>query len=204
MCALAEQWRPLAIGMTGVMMNTCTMAVCARRSRLASEQTMLLKSIVEPYLKRRILYVGDGRGLAQCVAINIRYETGRCGRHLADDDNSSINSADRRAEGNRTVRSSLAMALVWRGVARWSTGTRGVARRPRQRVRWPETPTAQPKPHVAAIEMPGTAIANGVLRADDNTVRELDEALQVAEGSGDDYLAGLKSAAGVALSLGTP
>ena len=41
-----------------------------------------------------------------------------------------------------------------------------------------------------------------MLRADDERCGKLDDAVRVAEGSGDDFaLAGLKSAAGVALAL---
>ena len=46
----------------------------------------------------------------------------------------------------------------------------------------------------------GWTITNGVLLADDNAVRELDEALQIAERSGDDTALGLaKYVLGIAL-----
>lgn len=111
-----------------------------------------------------------------------------------------IDWADDRAEGNRVVRSSLAVALVWRGVARWSLGRDG----------WREdlddavamARNTDPTTHAAVVQSKyGFAIANGVLLADDSAVREIDEALRTAEGLSDDYtLGGLKCAAGVALT----
>ena len=97
--------------------------------------------------------------------------------------------------------SPLAFALARRGVARWSLGREGwkddLRRRhcdgPKHR------PTTPGRSRWMDIQFRDTVRG---ARADDDTVRELDEALQIAEGSGDDYtLAGLKSAAGVALVL---
>ena len=199
LCTLADDNVSLAIGMTGVMMQHMHHGRVREASRLASEQTMLLKSIVEPSFETTDSFVAMVI-VYQCVAINIKYETGA----LADIlrwSQTVIDWADRRVEGSRTVRSSMAMALVWRGVARWSLGREAWHEDLDDAVAMARNTDSTIQAAVVGWKY-GFAIANGVLRADDNTVRELDDALQVAEGSGDDYtLAGLKSAAGVALAL---
>jgi len=102
-------------------------------------------------------------------------------------------------KGNVVVGSPLAMALVWRGVARFWLGldgwrqdlddATGMARR------------SDVATHTLVVFWKhGWTITNGVLIADDNVLRELDEALRVAERSGDDTALGLaRYVSGIAL-----
>ena len=86
--------------------------------------------------------------------------------------------------------SPLTVALAWRGVARFSLGRDGW----RQDLDDAVAMARSTDPVTLAVVLTwnyGFGITNGVLLADDSAVRELDEALQVAERSGDDYMLGL-------------
>jgi hypothetical protein len=96
------------------------------------------------------------------------------------------------SKGDIIMGSPLASALVWRGIAGWWLGRAGwrqdlddaiaIARR------------ADPLTHATiASQRYGYAIANGVLRADDAAMDELDEAMRGAERVGDDTAIGLIS-----------
>jgi class 3 adenylate cyclase len=198
LCTLAGDKVSLAIGMTGLMMEHMQHGRVREASRLASEQMSLLKSIVKPSFQTANEFVAIVI-VYQTVAISIRYESGA----LADIlqwSQTIIDWANDRAEGNRVVRSSLAMALVWRGVAGWSLGRDGWRADLDDAVAMARN--TDPTTHAAVVQWKyGFAIANGVLLADDSAVREIDEALRTAEGLSDDYrLGGLKCAAGVALT----
>jgi hypothetical protein len=198
LCMLAGDKVSLAIGMTGLMMEHMQHGRVREASRLASEQMSLLKSIVKPSFQTANEFVAIVI-VYQTVAISIRYESGA----LADIlrwSQTIIDWANDRAEGNRVVRSSLAMALVWRGVAGWSLGRDGWRADLDDAVAMARN--TDPTTHAAVVQWKyGFAIANGVLLADDSAVREIDEALRTAEGLSDDYrLGGLKCAAGVALT----
>ena len=62
------------------------------------------------------------------------------------------------------------MALVWRGVARWSLGREGWREDLDDAVAMARNTDSTIQ--AAVVWKYGFAIANGVLRADDNTVRE--------------------------------
>ena len=131
LCALADDKVSLAIGMTGVMMEHMHHGRVREASRLASEQTMLLKSIVEPSFETTDSFVAMVI-VYQCVAINIRYETGALADILRWSANRHrLGRPSRRGQPHRAI-----IAGDGVGVARCCSvvaGTRGVARRPRRR-----------------------------------------------------------------------
>jgi len=179
LCALAGDKPSLALGMTGMVMDHMMHARVPEASRLASEQMALLESIGDPVLTAGAVHT-----------INMKYRTGDIADVLrwfqtvidwADGDPT---------KGNLIVGSPLALALVWRGVARFWLGHDGW----RQDL---DDATAMARhsdlaTHTLVVFWKhGYTIPNGVLLADDTAARELDDALEVAEQSGDDTVLGL-------------
>ena len=190
LCALAGDKASLALGMTGMVMDHMMHARLREAARLASEQMELLESIGDVALT-----VGAGS-----MAILIKYRTGDIAGVLRWSQ-TVIDWADGDpTKGNLVVGSPLAMALVWRGVARFWLGRDG------WRTDLDDAIAMARKSDLATHALVvfwkhGWAITNGVLLPDDTAVRELDDALQVAERSGDDTALGLaKYMLGIALS----
>ena len=165
------------------------MARLREASRLASEQMALLESIGDPALT-----VGAG-----FMAILMKYRTGEIADVLRWSQ-TVIDWADGDpTKGNLIVGSPLAVALVWRGVARFWLGRDGWRQDLDDAVAMARS--TDPVTHALVVFWKyGWAITNGVLLADDTAVRELDEALRIAERSGDDTALGLvKYMLGIAL-----
>jgi hypothetical protein len=189
LCALAGDKPSLAVGMTGMVMDHMMHARVREASRLASEQMALLESIGDPVLTTGAVHT-----------INMKYRTGDIADVLRWSQN-VIDWADGDpTKGNLIVGSPLALALVWRGVARFWLGHDGW----RQDL---DDATAMARhsdlaTHTLVVFWKhGYTIPNGVLLADDTAVRELDDALQVAEQSGDDTVLGLaRYVLGIALA----
>ena len=115
LCALAGDKASLAIGMAGMVMDHMMHGRVREASRLASEQMALLESIGDPALT-----VGAGS-----MAILIKYRTGEIADVLRWSQ-TVIDWADGDpTKGNLIVGSPLAVALVWRGVARFWLGRDG-------------------------------------------------------------------------------
>jgi adenylate cyclase len=189
LCALAGDKASLALGMTGMVMDHMMQARVREAARLASEQMALLESIGDPALT-----VGAGS-----MAILMKYRTGDIADVLRWSQ-TVIDWADGDpTKGNLVVGSPLAVALVWRGVARFWLGRDGW----RQDLN--DATAMARKSDLATHTLVvfwkhGWTITNGVLLPDDTAVRELDDALQVAERSGDDTALGLaKYVLGIAL-----
>jgi len=170
----------LAIGMAGLVGSQMFHGRVKEASRLASEQMALLDSIGDPTLT-----VGAG-----FMAINVNYKTGEIADILRWAQ-SVIDWADGDpAKGNLIVGSPLAVALAWRGVAGFSLGRDGW----RQDLDDALAMARSTDPATLAVVLTwsyGFGITSGVLLPDDSAVRELDQALRVAERSGDDYMLGI-------------
>jgi hypothetical protein len=189
LCSIAGDKASLALGMTGMVMDHMMHARLREASQLASEQMALLESIGDPALT-----VGAGS-----MAILIKYRTGEIADVLRWSQ-TVIDWADGDpAKGNLVVGSPLALALVWRGVARFWLGRDGWRQDLDDAVAMARN--VDRATHALVLFWKhGWAITNGVLVADDSAVRELDEALQMAERSGDDTELGLiKYILGIAL-----
>jgi hypothetical protein len=149
-------------------------------SRVASEQMALVESIGNP-----LLTIG-----LPLVAIEAKLFTREPGA-MRDVLRWSQNAIDV-ADGNPAFGSMLAVALTERGTARWSVGSQGWRHDLDQAVALASKSKTDPALHavVAAIKYVG-AINHGVLLADEAALREIDEAVQRAERSSDDYALGL-------------
>ncbi len=190
LCALAGDKASLAIGMAGMVLDHLMHGRVRESSRLASEQMALLDSIGDPALT-----VGAGS-----MAILMKYRTGEIADVLRWSQ-TVIDWADGDpAKGNLIVGSPLAVALVWRGIARFWLGRPGWRQDLDDAVAMARN--TDPLTHALVVFWKyGWAITNDVLVADDTAVRELDGALRIAEELGDDTALGLvKYILGIALA----
>jgi hypothetical protein len=184
LCSAAGDKVSLAIGMTGLMTESMFSGRAREASRLASEQMALLESIGDPALTIAAAY----------AAIAIKGDTGE----MADILRWSQTVVDL-AEGdpvkgaNFGMGSPLAAALVWRGIARYWRGRDGWRQDLDDAVAMART--SDPATHALVVSYKySSAILNGVLRPDDSAVREIEEALQIAEGLSGDTALGLVKA----------
>ncbi len=170
MCAVAGDKGSLAIGMAGMVMHHMMDGRVREASELASEQMVLLDSIGDPALT-----VGSGS-----MAILMKYRAGEIADVLRWSQ-TVIDWADGDpTKGNLIVGSPLAVALVWRGVARFWLGHDGWRHDLDDAVTMARN--TDPLTHALVVFWKyGWAITNGVLVADDTALRELDGALLIAE-----------------------
>ncbi len=189
LCAAAGDDASLALGMTGMVMDHMMQGRLREASQLASEQLTLLESIDDPALS-----VGAG-----FMAILMKYRTGAIADVLRWSQSVIDWAGGDSTKGNLIVGSPLAMALVWRGVARFWLGLNGW----RQDL---DDATAMSRnsdlaTHTLVVFWKhGWTLTNGVLVAGDTALGELEEALRVAGRSGDDTALGLaKYVLGIAL-----
>ncbi|MGO9654045.1 AAA family ATPase [Mycobacterium sp.] len=189
LCTAVGDKASLAIAMTGLVLDHAYHDRMREASQLASEAMALIESVGDPTLT-----VGLSVGVIHAKGENAEYsDVLRWSQRvidLADGDPS---------KGNFIVGSPLALAFAQRGVARYHLGRPG----------WRDdlghglalARSADPMSHAAVVTWvysPG--IPNGVLRPDDRAMREIEDALQVAERSGDDFaLALARLTLGVAL-----
>jgi hypothetical protein len=175
LCTAAGDKASLAIGMAGLVMDHALQDRVREASRLASEHMALIESIGDPTLTV---------GLAD-AAIYAKAESGewcdvlRWSQRvidLADGDPS---------KGNFIFGSPLAVAFTMRAAARYCLGRAG----------WRDDlqhglamgRSADPTSHARVVSyVYNLAIPMGVVRPDDGAVREIEDALQNVERSGDD------------------
>ena len=190
MCSAAGDKVSLAIGMTGLATELLYAGRSREGSRLASEQMALLESIGDPTLTI---------GLAFAAFANW-FSAGEFGEILRWSQTVIDLAAGDPAKGaGFGIGSPLAVALAWRGVARWWLGRPGW----RQDLHDAVAMARNSDPATLAVVVAwtyGLGIQYGVLRADDSAVRASEEAVQTAEGSSNDLALSLaKYALGVAL-----
>jgi class 3 adenylate cyclase len=175
LCAAAGDKASLAIAMAGVVMDHAVRARTREASQLASEAMALIESIGDATLT-----VGLSR-----ASIYAKLESGEFSEalrwsqrviDLADGDPS---------KGNFMVGSPLALAFTTRALTRYHLGRPG----------WRDdlghgldmARSADPYSYATAVTYVYlVGIPYGVLKPDDRTMRELEDALRVAERSGDD------------------
>lgn len=189
LCAVSGDKAPLAVAMAGLVMDHAYRGRMRQASKLASEAMALIESLGDP-----TLIVG--------LSFPALYTKIECGEwpdvlrwsqrviDLADGDP---------FKGNFIFGSPLALALTSRGTARYSLGCPG----------WREdlrhgldiARNADPLTYAGVADLgyfPG--ISNGALVADDRAVREIEDALGIAERAGNDMApAFARMALGVAL-----
>jgi class 3 adenylate cyclase len=171
----------LAIGIAALAIEHTFYGRMREASRLASEQMVLLESIDDPTST-----IG-----AATVAVSSKSQTGATADVLRWSQ-TVIDWADGdSAKRNPTIPGSplIALALVWRGIARWWAGRDGWRQDLDDAVVM--APNTDPITHPSVVSWKyADAIPHGVLRADDTAVRELEGALQIAEASGEDTSVG--------------
>jgi hypothetical protein len=175
LCTAAGDKASLAIGMTGLAIESLWSARVHEASRLASEQMALLESIGDPSLTIGVAF----------LPMAIRFDTGDFA-DICRWSQTVIDWADGDpTKGNLIVGSPLAVALVWRGLARFWLGRDGWRQDFDDAVAMARSTDPATYAMVVSYKY-GFGIGAGVLLADDTAMREIEEAVQTAEGLSDD------------------
>jgi hypothetical protein len=189
LCTAAGDKASLAIGMAGLVMDHAYQGREREASQLAAEAWALAESVGDPTLT-----VGLSLPLiyakAECAEWSDVLRWSQTVIDLADGDPS---------KGNFMFGSPLAVALTTRAMARRWLGRPGWRDDLRQGLAMARS--ADPMSYASVVTFvyfPG--IPDGVLAADDSSVREIEDALRIAERSGDDLaLAFTRATLGMAL-----
>jgi class 3 adenylate cyclase len=189
LCTAAGDKASLAIGMAGLVMDHLFQARTREASQLASEAVALLDSVGDPTLAVGLSFApiyAKGESAEMCEVLRWSQRV----IDLADGDPS---------KGNFILGSPLAVALMQRAVARWCLGLPGW--RDDQRHGLAMARSADPLTYAAVVGyVYFLGISSGVLSPDDSAMREIEDALRIAERSSDDIaLAWSRLALGVAL-----
>ena len=189
LCTAAGDKASLVIAMAGLVMDHAYQDRVLEASQLASEAMTLIESIGDP-----TLMVG-----LSAAPINAKIESAEYSDvlqwsqrviDLADGDPS---------KGNFIIGCPLALALTTRATARYALGRPGWRDDLRHGLAMART--ADPLSYAAVVAYGYlSGIPGGVLSPDDSVVREIEDALRIAERSGDDFAVDLARATlGVAL-----
>ena len=180
LCSAAGDKASLAIAMAGLVVDHTFQDRVREASRLASEAIALIESIGDPTLTVGLSFTQ----IRAKAAVGEWSEMLRMAQRvidLADGDPS---------KGNFLFGSPLALAFAQRGVARWTLG----------RPRWRDdlrrgmavAYSADSLSYVTVVSYVYTgSIPAGALRPDDFAVREIEDALAIAERSGDNLQLGV-------------
>jgi hypothetical protein len=189
LCAAVGDKASLAIAMAGLVIDHAYQARMREASRLASEAWTLIESLADTDLTVGLSLAGFyAKGENSEWSDVLRWSQRVI--DLADGDPS---------RGNFIFGSPLALAFTSRGMARYNLGRRGWPKDLRQGLAMARG--ADPLSYVSVVGYGYfPAIVNGVLRPDDRAVREIEDAVRIAERSGDDLaLSGARMALGLAL-----
>jgi class 3 adenylate cyclase len=189
LCTAAGDKASLAIAMAGLVADHAYQGRVREASQLASEAWALIGSVGDPTLTVGLSF----------APIYAKWENAEWSDmlrwsqrviDLADGDPS---------KGNFLFGSPLALAFTTRAMARYCLGRPGWAED--QRHGLAVARSADPLTYAGAVTYAyGGGIPMGVLRPDDSAVREIEDALRIAERSGDDFaLAHARLTLGVAL-----
>jgi hypothetical protein len=175
LCAAAGDKASLAIGMAGLVMDHAFQGRTREASQLASEAWTLAESIGDPTLTVGLSFPMIYAKIDTAEMSDVLRWSQRV-IDLADGDPS---------KGNFLFGSPLALALLCRGNARCCLGRPGW--RDDHRHGLAMARSADPMSYATAVTFVYCAqIPYGVLAANDRAVREIDDALRIAERSGDD------------------
>jgi hypothetical protein len=189
LCTVAGDKASLAIGIAGRVMDHAYQGRVREASRLASEAMTLIESLGDPTLTVGLSY----------PAIYAKIECGEWPHVLRWSQRMIDQAGGDPFKGNFIFGSPLALAFTSAAMARYCLG----------RPEWRDdlnhalamAHSADPLTYAAVVALtyfPG--IANGTLAADDRAVREIEDAIRIAQTSGNDMaLAFARMALGVAL-----
>ena len=189
LCTAAGDKASLAIAMAGLVVDHMYQDRMREASQLASETMALIESVGDPTLTVGLSFApihAKGESTEWCDVL--RWSQGVI--DLADGDPS---------KGNFIIGSPLALALTSRAIARYCLSRPGWRNDLRHGLAM--ACSADPMSYATVVTYVYlVGIPNGVLRPDDSAVREIEDALQNAERSGDDLaLAHARMTLGVAL-----
>jgi class 3 adenylate cyclase len=176
LCAAAGDKASLAIGMAGLVTDHAFQARVREASQLASEAWVLAESIGDPSLTVGLSFPLIYAKIQKAEWTDVLRWSQRV-IDLADGDPS---------KGNFIVGSPLALAFASRAMAGWCLGRPGW--RDDQQHALAMARSADPMSYamvVTYVYFPG--IPCGVLRSDDAAMREIEDALRIAERSSDDH-----------------
>ena len=190
LCTAAGDKRSLAIGMAGLVLDHARQDRVHEASQLASEAWALAESLGDATLTVGLSVPPILAKIESAEWLDVLRWSQQV-IDLADGDPS---------KGNFLVGSPLALAFTTRAIARFSLGRHGW--RDDQRHGVAMARSADPVSYAAAVTYAYVAaIPTGVLRPDDSTVREIEDALRIAERSGDDLaVANARMTLGMALA----
>jgi class 3 adenylate cyclase len=189
LCTAAGDKGSLAIAMAGLVVDHAFQGRLREASRLASEAMALIESVGDATLTVGLSFMATYPKMHSgqwCDALGWSHRV----IDLADGDPS---------KGNFILGSPLALAFGSRALARWCLGRPGWRDDLQQALAMARS--ADPMSLTMVVTwVYFLGIPGGVLRVDDSTVREIEDALRIAERSGDDLaLAFTQAALGVAL-----
>jgi len=189
LCTAAGDKASLAIAMAGLVMDHAYQARMREASQLASEAMALIESLGDPTLTVGLSFAAIHAKMESAEFFDMLRWSQRI-IDLADGDPS---------KGNFLFGSPLAVAFATRGIARWCLGRSGWADDLRHGLAVARS--ADPMSYATVVTYVYFAgIPFGVLAADDRAVREIEDALRIAERSADDFaLAVARMTLGVAL-----
>jgi class 3 adenylate cyclase len=190
LCAVTGDKAPLAVAVAGLVMDHAYQGRIREASKLASEAMALIESLGDPTLTVGLSF----------PALYAKFESGEWPDVLRWSQR-VIDLADGDPfKGNFIFGSPLALALTSRGTARYSLGRTGWREDLRHGLDMARS--ADPLTYAAVADLgyfPG--ISNGALAADDRAMREIEDALGIAERAGNDMApAFARMALGVALA----
>jgi class 3 adenylate cyclase len=189
LCEAAGDRASLAIGMFGLLADTLDQGRVGEASQLASQHLNLLESIGDAALTVGLSFVGIlVKAMSAEMADVLRWS--QLTIDLAEGDP---------AQSNFVVDSPLALAVGARGAARYWLGLPGWREDLDNACARARTADALSCATVLCYTF-DLAIPSGVLRSDDRALREIGDALQTCEQSGDDFaLAQARESMGLAL-----
>jgi class 3 adenylate cyclase len=175
LCAAAGDKASLAIAMAGLVIDHVYQARMREASQLASEAMALIESIGDPTLTVGLSFAAI-RAKVTSAEWPDALRWSQKVIDLADGDP---------AKGNFIVGSPLAFALATRAMVRYGLGRPGWRDDLQQALAMARS--ADPYSYLTVVGYAYLAgIVFGVLRPDDSAMREIEDALQIAERSGDD------------------
>ena len=189
LCTAAGDKASLAIAMAGLVADHVFQDRIREASQLASEAMALIESLGDPTLTVGLSFAAIHAKMESAEFSDMLRWSQRI-IDLADGDP---------AKGNLIFGSPLALAFATRGIARWCLGRPGWADDLRHGLAIARS--ADPMSDAVVVTYVYFAgIPFGVLAADDRAVREIEDALRIAERSADDFaLAVARMTLGVAL-----
>jgi adenylate cyclase len=181
LCLAADDKRSLAVAMSGPVMETYFSARRREASALAAEQVQLLESIGDPTLTLALI----------TAAISVKHETAEMHEVLRLSQNAiQLAGGDATKGGKIATSSPLALALSFRGLARWCLGITGWRDDFRQAVEMVKTAESVTRSGVLYYTHT-MAFLHGVLRPSETIIREMTGILPMAEQTGEDVAFGL-------------